>query len=1820
MSYQFPTSLRRILLPAWILAGTLLLTQCNTGVQRQDDLFTRKISLAPEQVHPLVAAYTGGTVSAGTDIRLQLTDDPIRLQAAPGKPVDVPVFSLKPEVTGKTFWQDRRTLVFKPDAPLQHGTLYEVTVDMEKVADTRGMPALFNYKILTLPLTITVDRTSWTTSAATRGTYALTRTVLTSDRADNTQIEQCLNAALDGKQAAAVWTHDETGTRHTVRFENVRPESRLELDWNGRPLGIAFKREEKLQAPSDGRWEVVDVSLRYSPEFCIAVTCSAPLAKDQRVTDYITLASGLGMRSDVDGNTALLYPYERIEGDLLLTVHAGLGDDQGRHLAATTDYTLHADAVTPQVQFLQSGFIVPDSGRIILPVRSVNFTGIDVRISKIDPRNLTWFLQQNDLDDNYGLFRVQEVLGETHITLGQEDDKTLREWHTYALDLTDLIRKEPGSLYRIYMHGTQPLGEDPEWYDVDYLYGPYASRNERIRNLMVSDMGLVVKGDENGRYQITVSDLQTAEPMSGVAVTFCNALGRSLAEGTTSRDGTWSATLSETPAIVVARRQQQFGFLQLGHAQSLPLSSFDAAGAAVNDGLNGMIYGERGVWRPGDSLYLTFAMMDKTGSLPAAHPVRMELINPMGQVVSRQIKTRGENGLYGFRWATSPQSPTGRWKAQVTVGGKTFLKSLPIETIKANRVRIEFTPDRDILTSPVQGRLSAAYLTGMPAAGMEASVDLKLTAVKTIFDGFSQYTFDDPAKSFHTEARQIFKGTLDADGAAHLSASVAQLPQAPGMLQGRLDIRVAEENGNINSTYYTARYAPYRRFIGLRAPSLKTGERDYQHWRLNEKIPLDIAAVDSQGQPLKDAVEAQVDLYRITWSWWWDLSERTGSADYLRDIREDLVRTETVALQQGRGRLDLLFNQTQRGLYYVRVSFRDGGRGEHTAALVADVDTYTWQEKEGVDEAVRLAVNSDKKAYTAGETAQITAEAPDGAVALVSVENGQRQLASHRVRAKDGKIQFSLPLTREMSPNCYVFVTLLQPYRHAGNDLPLRMYGVIPVLVEDPATVLAPRIRTAETVRPGQPFEIQVDETSGRTMSYTLAVVDEGLWGLTRFKAPDLHGFFYAKEALGVRTWDMYNRVMGAYGGQIEQLFAIGGDGENLEDINNAGLQRFKPVAQYYGPFTLPAGQSRKHTVTLPPYIGRVHVTVVASDGTAFGTADRAVEVKQPLMVQATLPRMLAPDEEVVLPVTVFAMDRQVKTVRIQVQHNDVFSLEGPSEQTVTFNSEGEQTVRFKLRTAAIGNGEVVVQAVSGNETAKEKVAISVRNPNPVAYRSVYRQIPAGASASLSVRLPGEPDTNQAAVVLSTLPPLHLEQRLSYLIQYPHGCLEQIVSTAFPQLYLDGMAELTEAQRQSAGRYITSALARLENYRTASGGFAYWPGNTSVQPWCTSYAGLFMLEAERHGYALPAGLKSEWLKFQRARAGAWRNDSHSESSLTQAYRLYSLAEAQQPDMSAMNRLKELPGISAQTRWLLAAAYLLAGQPETARSLTATLPQRSTDRSADAETFGSVDRDDAIITEVLTAMDRKEEGFTAVRRLSERLASDEYMSTQATAMALKAVAGYMDKYDISAVPVRATFETDEPRDSWTVGSGDSTSVTRQMNLKQHSGDYTARIRNNTESPMFAVITASGVPATGQTEAYHAHLRLDVSYEDMEGRPINVRNLPQHKDFVMVTRVAHTALERGHYRNMALTAVFPSGWEILNDRLGEEENTSDAADYQDIRDDRVCTYFDLPVGGEKVFRTRLSAAYAGTFHHPAVSCEAMYDHEVRAATESFVCSVE
>ena len=86
-------------------------------------------------------------------------------------------------------------------------------------------------------------------------------------------------------------------------------------------------------------------------------------------------------------------------------------------------------------------------------------------------------------------------------------------------------------------------------------------------------------------------------------------------------------------------------------------------------------------------------------------------------------------------------------------------------------------------------------------------------------------------------------------------------------------------------------------------------------------------------------------------------------------------------------------------------------------------------------------------------------------------------------------------------------------------------------------------------------------------MAYTIAVVDDGLLDLTRFKTPNPWDVFYAREALGVKTWDVYDQVLGAYGGQLERVLSIGGDAGIAKDKGKQKANRFKPVVQHFGPF-----------------------------------------------------------------------------------------------------------------------------------------------------------------------------------------------------------------------------------------------------------------------------------------------------------------------------------------------------------------------------------------------------------------------------------------------------------------------------------------------------------------------------------------------------------------------------------------------------------------------------------------------------------------------------
>jgi uncharacterized protein YfaS (alpha-2-macroglobulin family) len=290
--------------------------------------------------------------------------------------------------------------------------------------------------------------------------------------------------------------------------------------------------------------------------------------------------------------------------------------------------------------------------------------------------------------------------------------------------------------------------------------------------------------------------------------------------------------------------------------------------------------------------------------------------------------------------------------------------------------------------------------------------------------------------------------------------------------------------------------------------------------------------------------------------------------------------------------------------------------------------------------------------------------ASKNATALITFENGNGVIGQQWMKNLNSFTEYTFEATPAMSPNVYVSISLIQPHGQTVNDLPIRLYGVIPIMVEDPETRLQPVINMPAEVRPLKEFTINIQEKNRKAMDYTVAIVDEGLLDITNFKTPDPWGSFYAREALGVKSYDMYNYVMGSFGSRIESMFAVGGSNNGL-DQSKKKAERFMPVVKVLGPFHLDANREASHKVTLPQYVGSVRTMVIAASEGKYGNAEKAVPVREPLMVLATLPRVLSPDETVDLPVTVFAMNESVKKVQVHISSNPNIQIIGRADTTI---------------------------------------------------------------------------------------------------------------------------------------------------------------------------------------------------------------------------------------------------------------------------------------------------------------------------------------------------------------------------------------------------------------------------------------------------------------------------------------------------------------------------------------------------------------------------
>nr|WP_315145387.1 MG2 domain-containing protein [uncultured Flavobacterium sp.] len=1814
-----------------------------------------------------ITGFTGGVVSTTSDIRVVLAFDKKEWKA--NQVLDNDLFNISPSVDGKVVALSSNTVAFIPENKLKCDTEYQVSLNLSKLIAVKKELSQFNFTLKTIKQDFKVE--THDVQSYNKDFQYLTGTLKTADNIDLESAKKLIKAEQKDKDLKIKFDKTlKSGTEFKFIIDSIQrfpEESNVAISYDGSDFDIDQKGKMDYSIAAKNSFKVMKVEIPEGNVQTLFINFSDPLQNGQDFSGLVAIQNTSNLKFAVQGNllkvffnnngTGISTPNEEevdiygnkktskeISGNLLVEVFQGIENEEGQKMLQNYTTNVSFEQLKPSVRFVKNGTILPSSNNLKLNFEAVNLSAVDVKVYKIYKNNILQFLQDNELRGTQNLKRVAQPIAKTTLNLKENKLLDFSQWNTFALDLSKIITPEPGAIYRVEfsfkkaysLYKCESPSEDKNLaeeevvdendvnysgnsYDGDYYYDEDYNWQERDNpcsksfyyntkigtNILASDLGVIAKRGENKSYFFAVNNIVTAEPVSNATVDLYSYQQQKLATVATNSEGIANFQLDKFAYFAIVSLGNQSTYVKLDDGNSLSVSNFDVAGEALQKGLKGYIYGERAVWRPGDKLYLSFILNDAANKLPPSHPIKFRLSDPNGKVVYQTFQRSNAWNHYLFVISTNSDAPTGNWEAMANVGGAKFYKSIKIETIKPNRLKIKNSFKNPVLSSsyPNSSNLEVTWLHGAIARDLKTEMQAKFTQQTTTFKNYSNYVFDDLARKFNTEEINIFSGKVDANGKASVNIQPKLQGQAPGMLKASFITKVYEQGGDFSTDVMSTSYSPYKTYVGIKSPELNK----YGMLETRKNNRFDIVTVDENGNP-KAVKNLEIKVYKIEWRWWWD-----ASSDNLSNYNSSNATTsyKTFTLNtgaNGKGMVQFALTDEEWGRYLIRVSDETDG---HATALTVNIDWPLWSGKtrnNNASTANMLVFSTDNKNYAVGEKAKISFPSSGGGRALISIENGSKVVQTLWAITQNGETKVEVPITAAMAPNVYFNITLLQPHASTKNDLPIRMYGIIPIGVIDKNTILEPKLAMPDVLRPEQAFNIKVSEKSGKAMTYTIAIVDEGLLDLTRFKTPNAWDAFYIREALGVKTWDIYDEVIGAYGGKINQIFSIGGD-QDLGGGKAKKANRFKPVVVYIGPFKLEKGRTKIHQVKLPKYIGSVRTMIVAGDAntSAYGSVEKATPVRSPLMVLASVPRKISPSEKVTIPVTVFAMEKNIKNVTVQIKTNNGLRVIGSTVQSLNFAKPDEKMAFFNLEAGGVtGIGKMQIIASSGAAKSTYDVEIDMTNPNPVTSTFTDVVLEPNSSKTISWKTFGVNGSNKAKLEISSMPTIDFNRRLQYLIDYPHGCVEQTTSAVFPQLYLNDVADIDAIRKGLIQKNVTTGITRLGSFQLSNGGFSYWQGQPTADDWGSSYAGHFLIEAEKKGYVLPINFKSKWISYQHNEAKQWRFVAQYGNDLAQAYRLYTLALAGSPDLSSMNRLRETTGISNESKLRLATAYVLAGQKAAGLTLLAKSQIDEVNSKYNYFYYGSSDRNRAMALETLILLGQKQNAFLMANKLAKQMSSSEWMSTQTTGYCLYAMSKFARFNGGSGIDIQYNNKKNQ------VVTTMKSIAERTLVVKP--GVNAITIKNNKNNTLFVRVLNTGILPIGKEQVIQSNLSAKVVFKNRKGAVINVSKINQGTEFLAEVTVKNQKNE--YVENVALSQILPSGFEIVNTRFTDYGDAmNNVADYIDIRDDRTNFYFKLKANETKTFRILLNASYLGTYYLPGLQCEAMYDHTFLARTKGF-----
>jgi len=1740
-----------------------------------------------------------------------------------------PLITFTPEVKGMFKWTAANELTFSPSSGFAASTDYKAEISsaiLSVVPDKKlKLGDEISFAFHTPYLNIIQLDNYWAKKESNKSINEVRINITFNYKINPEQLKELLEVSIDNNVLPAdIYTSTASNvidigiSESSTSFDNKKVTVKIKPGL--KCLESTYSTKDILTnetfITSKSAFQITSVTPEYSDEngFISVITNQEVATED--IQSLITLDPELpftiekqGSGFSIKGNFSSSESYE-------LTIKKELQGIFGGTLKSDYTETVVFGVPKPAISFIaQKGVYLSSKGNKNIAIRIISVPKVEVTVYKVYANNVLSFFRDN---------------GMSNYSYGDDDEYYYSDYGTsfYGLeDIGDVVyTKEIETKNLKKVKGTSILNLN--FNDINQFKGIYivkvnSTEDRWLRDskfVSISDIGLLAKQGKNDML-IMANSILNNDALSGVEINLISHNNQTVY--TTKTDGNGVAHITDLKSkiknfsvkMITATSGSDFNYLHFNQSY-VENTEYETGGSKENEtGYEAFIYGDREIYRPGETVYLNTIIRDVNWQVLKSVPVKIKVVLPNGKDFQNIRGTLNEQGAFETSFKLPEATVTGTYSVELYTSTNVLLNSINIsvEEFMPDRIKVNASVSKEELglTDELTTTLQALNLFGPPASNRNYEVELSLTRKYFSAAKYPGYDFGINASSYNEFKNEVREGKTDTDGKASQKFTFSEAYKNSGVLQGKIFTTVFDESGRPVHQVNRVDVYTQETFYGIQYSD--------SYVSTNQPFSIPLIAVNRKGEAV--AATGRIEVIKYDWQ---TVLQKVYDDDY-RYVSQKKIRVmENRTVSITRPGQAFSFIPTQSGEYEVRLYAPDA-----QSYVSKYFYAYGWGNTSSTSFEVntegKVTIECDKKEYNTGQEAKLLFKTPFEGKLIVTIE--RNQIYEYKVLETNNRsATLSVSLKDAYLPNVYISATLIKP--NSDQKIPLTVaHGFQNITVNKPENKLPIEIVAVASSRSRTKQKICIKTTAESGIQVTIAVIDEGILQLKNTQTPDPYGFFYRKRALEVNSYDVYARLLSEINTNSSK---IGGDGYNLSKrANPLSNKRVKLVTFWSGILKTNSNGEVCYEINIPQFSGDLRIMAVAYKDNHFGSAEKSMKVADPIVTSTALPRFLSPGDTLNMPVTMSNTTTKPMSASVSIGTTGAVKINGAATQQVQIAANSETQVSFKLvADQKIGLAQITTSIKAGNETFKEELDITVRPITSLIKISGSGTVTGGNTANFTIKNDFVPSSVATKVVVSRSPMIGFTKNLSYLIGYPYGCIEQTTSRVFPQLYIrDLMKELKQVNytKESPEQMVQEGINRIYTMQTYNGSFSYWPGNYEGNWWGTAYATHFLIEAKKAGYDVQANVIDKaisYLKDKVKEKGQYNLSYYDASGAAKIrviaakeifYSLYVMSLYNQQDLSVMNFYKTNTSMLAvDSRYMLAATYLRIGDQGSYRILLPTSYDNERSINSFDGSYYSYIRDMAIILDVMVENDPNNAQIGILtKHLSEQLKNKYYLNTQETAFALIALG------KIARKNAGSTVTADIKSNNTSIGT--YTSGVFMTNKNQSNN--TISIMAKGTGTLYYSWEAEGISENGKVKEEDNYLSVRRNFFDRNGNMIGSNSFKQND--LIVVRMAVQTKDKSLVENVVLTDMLPAGFEIENPRLNDYAEltwikNASTPEYFDIRDDRI-NMFVTVTGETKYYYYMVRAVSTGKFKLGPCSADAMYNGEYHSYNGSGTITV-